>query len=474
MMNIKTNLTVMGIGAGLAWALTLTGPPTGFAYVPDKDTPKLQAQEPSGRVIVKFKGKPTSQGIASLHGTMQAKSLSKFEALGAEVVEITGKRSKKDLEDIVAKYKQDPNVEFAELDGVMTILEEPPMEMGVPEDAHIELDQLYLPVEEGAPEGNPESPIQTRGLKKDVLGKRPVQRVEGPEPVEGGVEAISYVYNDPQKPWGIQKIYANYAWRTQVGTNKVIVAVVDTGVDRFHEDLQGTVINGRDFYNNDYDAADDHGHGTHVSGTIAATLNNNKGVTGVAPNVYILAVKVCSAGGSCPYSAIANGIIYAAQRGAKVINLSLGGSPSLTVQSAVAYAWNAGVLLACAAGNGGPGPTTYPAAYSQCLAVAATDQNDQRASFSQYAPNGVAAPGVGILSTLPSNRYASWSGTSMATPHVAGVASLLFSQDFWHRNNQRVRYILTATTRDIGASGKDPIFGYGRIDAWRAVNFSSP
>jgi subtilisin family serine protease len=478
MRTLNCQFKTIGLAAWVVGGLILSGATPSLAMVPDKDTPKVAAEAPSSRIIVKFNEKATSQGKASLHGKLQGKTKGKFESINAEVVEFAGKKSKNELKNIIAQYKKDPNVEFAEEDGIMMIQEGPTM--GDPEYIDVDINQLHHPLEETFPQEDPESPIKSRGvgkgpIKKEVTGKEFIQEVQGDQVVEGGIQAISPVYSDPQKPWGLHKIQAQYAWRTEVGTNKVLVAVVDTGVDRYHEDLGYTVVNGYDFYNGDYDSRDDHGHGTHVSGTIAANLNNGKGVAGVSPNVYILSVKVCGATGSCSYSAIANGIIYAANRGAKVINLSLGGGHSYAVQSAVAYAWNKGAVLACAAGNGGARTTTYPARYSQCLAVAATDQSNNRASFSQYAGSyGVAAPGVGIRSTLPGNRYASWSGTSMATPHVAGVAALLFSQDRWHRNNVRVRQLIQVTAIDIGASGRDGIFGYGLINAYRAVNYSAP
>jgi len=479
MKNNNIPLKTFGLAAWVVGALVLSGPTPSIAYVQDKDTPKIAAEEATSRVIVKFKKGATSQGKAALHGKVQGTTQTRFEALNTEVVTFKGKKSKKELKNIIAKYKEDPNVEYAEVDGFMTILEGPTV-MGEPEDIYFEMNEGYVPLEEGFPQEDPESPVQSRGIDKKKgaqMGASEgfIKQVEGKKVVEGGIEAISPYYNDPQKPWGLHKIQAQWAWRTEVGSNKVWVAVIDTGVDRYHEDLRYTVINGYDFYNRDYDSRDDHGHGTHVSGTIAATLNNSKGITGVSPNVYILSVKVCSAGGRCPYSAIANGIIYAARRGVKVINLSLGGSYSYAVRYAVAYAWNRGVLLACAAGNGGAKIRSYPARYAQCLPVAATDQNNRRPSWSQYAgSSGVAAPGVGIRSTLPGNRYASWSGTSMATPHVAAVAALLFSQDRWHRNNVRVRYLIGRTARDIGASGRDGIFGYGLINAYRAVNYNAP
>jgi len=387
-------------------------------------------------IIVKFKTGAPAAGVEATHAKAAKFPIAARRglALGVEVVKLATKRSPAELQAIVAEYRKDPTVEYAEVNGLMTIQQAP--KPATPERPQLQAVPKLIPI-------TPIIPIFPIGCQGS---------------------------DDPQYPslWGIKKIKADCAWDTNIGAGNVKVAVVDTGVDYNHEDLAGTVIKGYDFVNNDNDPKDDHGHGTHVAGTIAATINNNKGVVGVGPNVKILAVKVCNSGGSCPYSAIANGIIYAADNGARVINLSLGGGPSQTVKNAVDYAWNKGVMLACAAGNGGPGPTTYPGAYPSCLAVAATDQNDQRAGFSQYAPDGVSAPGVSILSSLPNNQYASWNGTSMATPHVAGLAGLLFAQNP-NRTNARVRQILTATTDDIGAPGKDGIFGFGRINAQKAV-----
>jgi len=395
------------------------------------------ATAPGDEIIVKFKTGAAAAGVEAAHSKSAKFAIAarRGEALGVEVVKLATKRSPAELQAIVAEYRKDPNVEYAEVNGIMTVMQ-------TPKPATPERPQL-----QAVPKLTPFLPIGPIIILPLCPGS-----------------------DDAQYPslWGIKKIKADCAWDTNIGAGNIKVAVVDTGVDYNHEDLAGTVIKGYDFVNNDNDPKDDQGHGTHVAGTIAATINNNKGVVGVGPNVKILAVKVCNSGGSCPYSAIANGIIYAADNGARVINLSLGGGPSQTVKNAVDYAWNKGVMLACAAGNGGPGPTTYPGAYPSCLAVAATDQNDQRAGFSQYAPDGVSAPGVSILSSLPNNQYASWNGTSMATPHVAGLAGLLFAQNP-NRTNARVRQILTATTDDIGAPGKDGIFGFGRINAQKAV-----
>jgi len=377
-------------------------------------------------VIVKFKAGVPAANIRAAHAKFQAKIALTIAGLGAQVVKLPAKKSRAELNAIVTQYKQDPNVEYAEVNGIMTIQRQ----VSLPPEA---LEVLKLCI------------IQPGGFPSD----------------------------DPHfaQLWGIMKIRGNCAWDTNIGAGNITVAVVDTGVDYTHEDLAGTVRKGYDFVNDDTDAMDDQGHGTHVAGTIAATLNNNKGVVGVSPNVRILAVKVLDSYGSGSWSTVASGVVYAADKQARVINLSLGGSESTqTVKDAVNYAWKKGVLLACAAGNDGAGDPGYPAAYKNCLAVAATDQNDERASFSQYAPDGVAAPGVSILSSLPGNNYESWSGTSMATPHVAGLAALLFSQNP-NRTNRRVREIIQGTTDDIGTAGKDPIFGYGRINASKAVHY---
>ncbi len=241
--------------------------------------------------------------------------------------------------------------------------------------------------------------------------------------------------------WAWAKIQAYQAWGVTTGSESVRVAVVDTGIDNSHPDLPALVAQ-KDFVNNDNSAEDDNGHGTHVAGTIGASTNNNTGVAGTNWSVSLMAAKVLNASGSGSYSAISNGIKWAADNGAKVINMSLGGSlNSRTLQNAVNYAWNKGVVLACAAGNNCNSVKSYPAAYTNCIAVAATDQNDLKASFSSYGSKwvDVAAPGVGILSTMPNSsvylnttygyyqNYDALNGTSMATPHVAGLAALVWA-----------------------------------------------
>jgi hypothetical protein len=217
-----------------------------------------------------------------------------------------------------------------------------------------------------------------------------------------------------------------------------------------------------------------------VAGITAATTSNEPdGMTGVCPDCQIMAVKVMDATGSGSLDVVANGITYAANNGARVINLSLGASiGTATLQNAVDYAWGRNALVAAAAGNNGNNTLIYPAAYANAMAVAATNSGDDRSCFSNYgnATNNyvsVAAPGQAIYSTVPLNEdgtdaYGTYSGTSMATPHVAGLAGLLFSQDA-SRTNAAVRDLIQGTAVDLGPQGGDPYFGAGRIDALRAV-----
>lgn len=263
-----------------------------------------------------------------------------------------------------------------------------------------------------------------------ALSKNP--NVEYVEP--DYIATIDFTPNDTSwaQQWGPQKVAAPAAWDVTQGATSVLIAVVDTGVDLDHPDLDGKVDTANDYNfvrNNDV-AQDDNGHGTHVAGIAAAETNNATGIAGLCPNCRILPVKVLNKQGSGTYSAIASGIRWAADKGAQVINLSLGGtSGNSTLQSAIQYAHSKGVLLACAAGNSNTSAASYPAYYPECVAVAATDQNDLRASFSNYGSwVDTSAPGVSIYAPYFNNKYSSLSGTSMAAPHVAGLAGLLFSQ----------------------------------------------
>jgi thermitase len=277
--------------------------------------------------------------------------------------------------------------------------------------------------------------------------------------------------NDPyfsSKQWGPQKIQAPQAWDVTRSNRSVKIAIVDTGVQYDHPDLSGKVILGYDFVDNTYDPYDKNGHGTHCAGIAAAVTNNGTGIAGVAPNASILAVRVLDANGSGTLDNVASGIEYAADQGAQVINLSLGGPfDSSTLQNAVNYAWNHGSVLVAAAGNESSSAPSYPAYYSNTISVASTTSSDTLSYFSNYGSwVDVAAPGSSIYSTYPTNSYATLSGTSMATPHVAGVAALLAGQG---KSNSQIRAAIENTADQI--SGTGTYFAHGRVNAYKAVNY---
>ena len=288
---------------------------------------------------------------------------------------------------------------------------------------------------------------------------------------------VALAPNDPfytTQQYGPQIIRAEQAWDAAQGAGAVI-AVVDTGVDFGHPDLQGQLLaGGYDFVNNDGDPVDDHGHGTHVTGIAVAATNNGVGIAGIAPGAKVLPIKVLSSSGSGANSAMAQGIVYAADHGVKVINLSLGGfSYSQTAQDAVNYAWAHGVLVVAAAGNGNSSLPYYPAWYTHVIAVGATDSHDLRAGFANFGDRlAVTAPGVGIYSThwsaAAGSTYGAMSGTSMAAPHVAGLAALLFSQNVG-RTNADVQALIAGTVDDLGVPGWDHFYGSGRINAYRGI-----
>lgn len=269
--------------------------------------------------------------------------------------------------------------------------------------------------------------------------------------------------------WGMAKIEASAAWETTTGA-QVKVAVVDTGVDHRHPDLVGRVDKGRDFINNDADAMDDQGHGTHVAGTIGAGLGNG-GVVGVAPGVSMLAVKVLGGDGSGTNESVANGIVYAADQKVDVISMSLGGAgKSRVIEDAVKYAIGKGVLVVAAMGNENTESPSYPAAIPGVMAVGSTTNRDIRSPFSNYGKHiSVAAPGSDILSTVPGGGYEVLSGTSMATPHVSGLAALVKAA-FPALSATELRARIERNTDDLGADGFDKYFGIGRINARRAVS----
>jgi len=293
--------------------------------------------------------------------------------------------------------------------------------------------------------------------------------------------------NDPSfaTQYGPKKIQADLAWGIWNPVAPVVIAIVDSGVDSNHPDLTNKILrDAQGIVGYDAislvrsDALDDNGHGTHCAGIAAAEINNGIGIAGIAgwngtagsDTTYtkIMPVKVLNAAGSGSTTQVANGILWAADNGANVISLSLGGSGTTTLSNAVSYAWSKGCIVVCAAGNNGSSTLFYPAAYSQSLAVAATDSTDTLCSFSNYGSwVQVAAPGNSIYSTYPNNSYATMSGTSMACPHVSGAAALIWSANPT-LTNADVKALLMNTTDPYNPYNGRTIGG-GRINVYRAM-----
>jgi serine protease len=313
---------------------------------------------------------------------------------------------------------------------------------------------------------------------------------------------LAFTPNDPyfERQWNLQAIQAPQAWDISGGQG-VIVAVVDSGVayEDFEQyrrapDLaQTNFVPGYDFVNNDPHANDDFGHGTHVAGTIAQSTNNGRGVAGVAFGASIMPIKVLDARGQGGFDALAQGIIFAADHGARVINLSLSGrKTSQLMTDAIAYATGKGALIVAAAGNSG-GDVEYPAAYPEVLAVGSVEYQLQRAGYANFGPQiDIVAPGGdtradangdgqpdGILQETfkgaDPTRFALYylEGTSMAAPHVSAVAALLFAVSP-SASAIQVRQAIEATARDLGPAGRDNDFGYGLVQAAAALALLSP
>ncbi len=280
---------------------------------------------------------------------------------------------------------------------------------------------------------------------------------------------------DPDYPlqWGPARIAIPNAWDLETGDfSSVLVAIIDTGIDYNHPDLSNQYVSlGYDWVNDDLDPMDDHGHGTHCAGVIAATSNNSIGIAGIA-NVKIMAEKFLAADGYGDLSDAASSIIHAVDAGADILSNSWGGGgPSALLQEAFAYAEVHDVVIVAAAGNSASNYMHYPSAYPEVISVSAIDDDDTLAYFSNYGHTiELAAPGVNIYSTIltTNGNYGNMSGTSMACPHVAGVAALMKSKfPTWNANQIRER--LRDSSEDIGEVGWDEYFGYGLVNAYGAV-----
>ncbi len=312
--------------------------------------------------------------------------------------------------------------------------------------------------------------------------------------------AFDTIPNDPHffgKQWAHTKIQSPAAWDITTGSNAITIAIIDTGIDEGHPDLASKIVAGYDYVGDDSNPHDLNGHGTHCAGIAAAITDNNTGVAGVSWGAKIMPVRVLDADGSGWSSDITNGITWAYFNGADVLSLSLGGPGySISMQAAINDAHAAGSLVIAAMGNDRTegNPTSYPAAYDNVMAVAATGPTDTYADYSQYGDHcDIAAPGGamdhyhdpdGIYSTLPTyhvtlndegfaQSYDYLQGTSMATPYVAGLAALVWSVSS-SLTPDEVQAIIEDSADDLGATGWDSTYGHGRINAFAALQATKP
>ena len=289
--------------------------------------------------------------------------------------------------------------------------------------------------------------------------------------------------NDPKagQQYALKITSVDQGWDTQMGNRETVVAIIDSGVDMGHPDLKSKIVATWNTLDKNENAKDDHGHGTHCAGIATALADNNEGIAGVAPSVGLMSVKVLDARGRGSDATIAEGVVWAADHGAKVMSMSLGlYKRSQVLEDALQYALDKDVVLVASAGNNNAEndhqskphlPSTHPGV----IEVAATDDKDQKARFSNFGKTvSVAAPGVNILSTLPTYsvgrdlNYGMMSGTSMASPFVAGLAGLVRSQ-YPQLKQAEVKAHIEKLADDLGGKGFDPMFGHGRVNGLKAV-----
>jgi subtilisin family serine protease len=380
-------------------------------------------------VLVKFKPTLSDQTIKATIAAYQCKKLKRIPRINVYKIQV---QTSTTLEQTLFALRRNPDVEYAEPNYISYVTETPNDSL---------FDYQYALYNNGQDIGPPGSP-------------------QGKERAD---------------------INATSTWEETKGDNDIVIAIVDTGVDLDHPDLNDKIhSSGYDFINDDSDATDDHAHGTHVAGIAAAETHNDEGIAGVAWNCKILPVKVLDAWGTGSYAEMIEGIIWAADNGADVINLSLGGDfPSVSLENALKYAYDMDIVIVAAAGNDG-GAVLYPAAYDDyCLAVAATDYNDERVDFSNFGPEiDVAAPGALIISTVPtwlwgpgSFPYAWGDGTSQASPHVAGLAALIKSVKP-NLSAAQIMNVIRYSADDVNFVnnlGIDDYIGYGRINTAKAL-----
>lgn len=319
--------------------------------------------------------------------------------------------------------------------------------------------------------------VLPRGASTKIFKERGVVRIDDDAVVTtmgkpAGTTAVAQVL-----PWGIDRIDAELVWPEGNSADPVKVGIIDTGISTRHLDLIANVKGGINTINPMKSWNDDNGHGSHVAGIVGA-VNNTVGVVGTAPAVDLYAVKVLGANGSGYVSDIIEGLDWSIQNGIQVVNMSLGTTADIqSFHDAISAAKNAGIVLVVAAGNSG-GVVNYPAVYSETIAVSATGVNDSIASFSSRgAEVDLTAPGVSIYSTYKGTGYATLSGTSMASPHVAGAVALVLNtpvgtsdangNGVW--DVDEVTQKLKDSATDLGTTGFDNLYGWGLVNAYRAT-----
>ena len=321
--------------------------------------------------------------------------------------------------------------------------------------------------------------------------EKSLERKKNALEADPAVASVDYNYlrpalfnpNDPSfdRQYGLNKIRAPRAWNTTQGNGKARIAIVDTGIDNNHPDLKSKIVAQKSFVGSttSSSAQDRAGHGTSVAGVAAAVTDNGRGVAGTCPKCRLMAAKVGDSTDRITVEDEIQGINWAANNGADVINLSLGGFGSVAAEErAINRAWNKNVVVVAAAGNESTSRPSYPAAYRRSISVVATNQRDRKAGFSNYGNTvDVAAPGVSIFTTDITGRggfsrgsYVSLDGTSFSSPMAAGVAGLLDAQG---RSAPEIRRRLQSTAKDLGPNGRDNLYGHGLVNAAAAVRRGS-
>lgn len=278
--------------------------------------------------------------------------------------------------------------------------------------------------------------------------------------------------NDPHYPnqWHLPRIFAHDGWDICTGSTEPIIAIIDSGIDSDHPELAAKLVEGYNFISNNTNTDDVQGHGTATASIAAAITNNGIGVAGVAWGNNIMPLLVLGTDGRGTYADMIEAVIFAADNGAKVINMSLGGGDySYSMQLAVNHAWDSGAIIIASAGNGGDIWPNYPASLRYVMSVSATDSFDNIASFSSFGNRvDITAPGVGIYTATRDNNYVSWNGTSLSCPMVSGLAGLIWSIDP-NLTNAQVTALIEQSADDLGDIGHDQYFGHGIINVYNTL-----